>query len=125
MTTWADANLRAGALAAETHADLGLSLDRPIDVFAAIAQKGIVLAFADLGRVSGIYLPRGASRPESCCTPGIRRPVSGIRQDMSLAITCSVMPPMSILISRVRCGEIRRMAEPTTKRRPKHLAHGF
>ena len=61
MTTWADANLRAGALAAETHADLGLSLDRPIDVFAAIAQKGIVLAFADLGRVSGIYLPGGVS----------------------------------------------------------------
>ena len=123
MTTWADANLRAGALAAETHADLGLSLDRPIDVFAAIAQTE---SFSPLRIWDGCRdLPSGVSRPESCCTPGIRRPVSGIRQDMSLAITCSVMPPMSILISRVRCGEIRRIAGPTTKRRPKHSAHGF
>lgn len=61
MITWADANLRAGTLAAETQADLGIALDQPVDVFGAVAQLGLVLAFADLGKVSGLYLPGGAS----------------------------------------------------------------
>lgn len=57
MTTWADAHARAGVMAAELHAELGIELDRPVDVFEAIDQLGIVLAFAPLGRVSGVYVP--------------------------------------------------------------------
>ncbi len=44
-------------MAAELHADLDLDLTRPIDVFEAIKRVGLVLAFAPLGRVSGLYLP--------------------------------------------------------------------
>jgi Zn-dependent peptidase ImmA (M78 family) len=61
VTTWTDAHLRAATLAAETHADLGISLDQPVDVFGAIEKLGLVLAFADLGKVSGLYIPGGAS----------------------------------------------------------------
>lgn len=61
MITWADAHLRAGALAAETRADLGIANDRPVDVFSVVEQLGLVLAFAPLGRVSGLYLPGGRS----------------------------------------------------------------
>jgi Domain of unknown function (DUF955)./Chagasin family peptidase inhibitor I42. len=61
MTTWADAHARAAVLASELHADLGISLDRPVDVFAAVRRSGIVLAFSPLGRVSGLYLPGGLS----------------------------------------------------------------
>lgn len=57
MTSWADAHARANAMAAELHADLELDLTRPIDVFEAIKRVGLVLAFAPLGRVSGLYLP--------------------------------------------------------------------
>lgn len=57
MTSWADAHTRAAVLAAEWHSDLGLALDRPIDVFEAIRAAGLVLAFAPLGRVSGVYIP--------------------------------------------------------------------
>jgi predicted secreted protein len=56
MTSWADAHARANAMAAELHADLELDLTRPIDVFDAIKRVGLVLAFAPLGRVSGLYL---------------------------------------------------------------------
>lgn len=61
MISWADAHRRAGVLAAELHADLEIQLDRPIDVFRAVEQLGLVLAFAPLGHVSGMYLPGGLS----------------------------------------------------------------
>ena len=61
MTTWADAHARAAVLASELQADLGISLDRPVDVFDAVRRLGIVLAFSPLGRVSGLYLPGGLS----------------------------------------------------------------
>src|SRR5438045_129408 len=59
MITWADAHRRAAVSAAELHADLKINLDRPVDVFDAVRRLGIVLAFAPLGRVSGMYLPGG------------------------------------------------------------------
>lgn len=49
-------------MAAELHADLDIELDRPVDVFDAINKLGLVLAFAPLGPVSGMYLPSGHSR---------------------------------------------------------------
>lgn len=61
MTTWADAHARAAVLASQFHADLTISLDRPVDVFGAVRRLGIVLAFSPLGRVSGLYLPGGQS----------------------------------------------------------------
>ena len=36
MTTWADANTRAAVRAAELHADLGIDLSCPVDVFRAV-----------------------------------------------------------------------------------------
>lgn len=57
MTTWADAHARAAVMAGELHAELGIELESPVDVFEAIDQLGIVLAFAPLGRVSGVYVP--------------------------------------------------------------------
>jgi hypothetical protein len=48
-------------MASELHAELGIELDRPVDVFEAIDQLGIVLAFAPLGRVSGVYVPSPGS----------------------------------------------------------------
>lgn len=61
MISWTDAHRRAGALAAELHADLKIRLDRPVDVFRSVEQLGLVLAFAPLGHVSGLYLPGGLS----------------------------------------------------------------
>lgn len=61
MITWADAHRRAAALAAQLHADLDIDLRSPVDVFAAVRELGLVLAFASLGRVSGLYLPRSGS----------------------------------------------------------------
>lgn len=61
MTTWADAHARAAVMASELQAELDIELDRPVDVFDAIDQLGIVLAFAPLGTVSGMYLPGGSS----------------------------------------------------------------
>lgn len=66
MTTWADAHVRAVAAAAEVIADLHIPMDRPVDVFGAIEQLGLVLAFAPLGNVSGYYVPKTAPHP-----PGI------------------------------------------------------
>ncbi len=57
MTTWADAHRRAAVMAAEVHGDLHTPLDSPVDVFGAIERLGLVLAFAPLGHVSGLYLP--------------------------------------------------------------------
>lgn len=57
MSTWADAHARAAVMAGELHAELDIELDRPIDVFDSIERLGIVLAFAPLGPVSGLYLP--------------------------------------------------------------------
>ncbi len=58
MTTWADAHTRGHVAASELHADLGTDLTRPVDVFNAVGRLGLVLAFAQLGCVSGMYLPR-------------------------------------------------------------------
>jgi len=57
MTTWGQANTSAVVKASELHADLDIDLTRPIDVFDAVKELGIVLAFAPLGNVSGVYLP--------------------------------------------------------------------
>ncbi len=57
MTSWAQANRSAVAMAAEIHGDLEIDLDRPVDVFGAIQKLGIVLAFRPLGKVSGAYVP--------------------------------------------------------------------
>lgn len=61
MTTWAEAYTHAAAAAAEVQADLNIDLTRPVDVFEAIQRLGIVLAFAPLGKISGLYLPSHAS----------------------------------------------------------------
>ena len=57
MTSWAQANRSAVAMAAEIHADLEIDLTRPVDVFGAIQELGLALAFRPLGRVSGVYVP--------------------------------------------------------------------
>src|SRR5580698_631807 len=57
MTTWADAHARAAVMASQLHAELGVNLESPIDVFAAVQRLGIVLAFSNLGATSGLYLP--------------------------------------------------------------------
>jgi len=64
VISWADAHRRAAAAAAEVHGDLNIDLSRPVDVFDAVGRLGLVLAFAPLGRVSGLYLPEHP-------TPGI------------------------------------------------------
>jgi Zn-dependent peptidase ImmA (M78 family) len=61
LISWADAHTQAAVQAAELHADLDIDLTRPVDVFAAIEELGLVLAFAPLGRVSGLYIPSGRS----------------------------------------------------------------
>ncbi len=61
MISWADAHTQAAAQAAELHADLDIDLTQPVDVFAAIERLGLVLAFAPLGKISGLYIPRGRS----------------------------------------------------------------
>jgi Zn-dependent peptidase ImmA (M78 family) len=58
MTTWGDAHTRGHVAASELHDDLGTDLSRPVDVFGAVRRVGLVLAFAQLGPVSGMYLPR-------------------------------------------------------------------
>jgi Zn-dependent peptidase ImmA (M78 family) len=62
MITWGDAHARAAVMAAELQADLQLDLNRPIDVFSVIKQLGLVLGFAPLGKVSGLYLPEEPTR---------------------------------------------------------------
>lgn len=57
MISWADAHTRAATAASELQADLDIDLTRPVDVFDAVQRLGLVLAFAPLGRVSGLYLP--------------------------------------------------------------------
>lgn len=57
MTSWAQANRSAVAMASEIHADLEIDLTKPIDVFGTIQQLGLVLAFRPLGRISGVYVP--------------------------------------------------------------------
>jgi Zn-dependent peptidase ImmA (M78 family) len=64
MISWGDAHTRAAAAASELQADLNIDLTRPVDVFGAVQRLGLVLAFAPLGRVSGLYLPEPP-------TPGI------------------------------------------------------
>lgn len=63
MITWGDAHARAAAAAAEIHADLDIDLTRAVDVFDAVKRLGLVLAFAPLGRVSGLYLPQMPEQP--------------------------------------------------------------
>lgn len=60
MIGWNDAHRSAAVLASEVHAELGIDLDEPVDVFQAIKDAGIVLAFAPLGNASGFYF--GASQ---------------------------------------------------------------
>lgn len=49
--------MRAATAAAELQADLNIDLRRPVDVFDSVQRLGLVLAFAPLGSVSGLYLP--------------------------------------------------------------------
>lgn len=67
MISWGDAHTRAAAAAAEVHADLGIDLTRSVDVFDAAKRLGLILAFAPLGKVSGLYLPQRPNQP----SPGI------------------------------------------------------
>jgi Zn-dependent peptidase ImmA (M78 family) len=62
MTTWGDAHARAAVVASQLHADLGVDLETPIDVFGAVQRLGVVLAFSDLGSTSGLYLPPSAEQ---------------------------------------------------------------
>jgi IrrE N-terminal-like domain len=57
MTTWREANTAAAVMAAEIHADLDIDLSKPVDVFGVVRELGLILAFAPLGTVSGVYLP--------------------------------------------------------------------
>jgi len=61
VITWTDAHQRAAVLASQVHADLHIDLTKPVDVFTAAEQLGLVLAFTDLGPTSGIYIPGGRS----------------------------------------------------------------
>lgn len=61
MISWAEAEARAVPLAARLHEDLGIALDQPVDIFSAVRQIGVVLAFSSLGPVWGLYVPRDAS----------------------------------------------------------------
>ena len=61
MIAWTDAHQRAAVLASQVHADLSIDLSKPVDVFAAAEQLGLVLAFTELGPTSGIYIPGGRS----------------------------------------------------------------
>ncbi len=61
MITWTDAHQRAAVLASQAHADLEIDLTKPVDIFAAVQELGIVLAFTDLGPTSGIYVPSSKS----------------------------------------------------------------
>jgi hypothetical protein len=54
-------------MASQLHAELKYDLSTPVDVLGAIQRLGIVLAFADLGETSGLYLPHSAERR----SPGI------------------------------------------------------
>lgn len=67
MTTWADAHSRAAVMASQLHSHLDINLDRPIDVFGAIQQLGIILGFDKLESTSGLYLPAGGAQKH----PGI------------------------------------------------------
>ena len=62
MTTWREAHTRAAVLAGELHGDLDTPMDRPVDVFGAVARVGLVLAFAPFGRVSGMYVRTAGSQ---------------------------------------------------------------
>lgn len=62
MITWADAHARAAVRASQVHARLDLDLSKPVDVFAAIQQLDIVLAFSELGSTSGLYLPANSQQ---------------------------------------------------------------
>ena len=53
MTTWEQANRRAGVMAGEWHAELGIDLSRPVDPFDTIRRLGIILAFGRLGPCRG------------------------------------------------------------------------
>lgn len=57
MTTWREANTNAAVMASRVHADLEVDLSSPVDVFESVKGLGLVLAFAPLGSVSGVYLP--------------------------------------------------------------------
>jgi predicted secreted protein len=57
MTTWREANTAAAVKAAEIHADFDIDLSQPVDVFGVVREMGLILAFAPLGAVSGVYLP--------------------------------------------------------------------
>jgi IrrE N-terminal-like domain len=61
MTSWSQANTSAAVKASELHADLDLDLSQPVDVFHAVDELGLILAFAPLGEVSGVYLPGSPS----------------------------------------------------------------
>jgi Zn-dependent peptidase ImmA (M78 family) len=61
VTTWVEANTSAAVRAAELHADLDIDLSLPVDVFRAVEELGLILAFAPLGDVSGVYLPGSPS----------------------------------------------------------------
>jgi hypothetical protein len=62
MTTWADAHRSGAVLAAQIHADLDVDIERPVDVFDAVQRLGLVLAFAPLGRIAGVYVPETPSQ---------------------------------------------------------------
>lgn len=57
MTTWSAANTSAAVRASELHADLDIDLSQPVDVFRAVNELGLILAFGALGEASGVYLP--------------------------------------------------------------------
>lgn len=60
MVTWEQANREAAIESANLHGELGISIERPIDVFAAIERLGIVLAYAPMDKCSGVYIPASA-----------------------------------------------------------------
>lgn len=63
MVTWERAHQQAALESSNLHGELGINIERPIDVFAAVERLGLVLAFAPMEKGSGVYIP--ASRPGS------------------------------------------------------------
>ena len=102
MISWGDAHACRRRMASELQADLELDLNRPIDVFSAIKQLGLVLAIRATGKVSRPVPAREADARGSCCTPGTRAPASATPPATSSATTSSATPPKSTWTSRRR-----------------------
>ena len=79
MISWGDAHARAAVAASELHADLGIDLTHPVDVFDAISASPSCSASRPWATRSRDCISRrcqASRRPASCCTPATPAPAS-------------------------------------------------